>query len=266
MPASPRVDASLLVLSGAGLDAAIAERIVRALEPHFAVVPARGGGSSPQSATAVMSAAEAIEALDCAGVEQAHVVGLSFGGVIAQELAIEFPDRVRSLVLGATSAGGGLYAPPEPPVRLFLRAVGDRPAEEGLWAAVPYLYSASTRRSHPQRIGEDIKRRLATPVDVAASVRERAAAGSHDAADRLGRINAPTLVVHGEQDRITPLDNARGLASGIPDVRLLVLPESGHAFPTDCPEVAAELLSFLLGHSPARRAPVTRRTGRAARA
>ncbi|MGA2011823.1 MAG: alpha/beta fold hydrolase, partial [Solirubrobacteraceae bacterium] len=236
MPASPRVDASLLVLSGAGLDAAIAERIVRALEPHFAVVPARGGGSSPQSATAVMSAAEAIEALDCAGVEQAHVVGLSFGGVIAQELAIEFPDRVRSLVLGSTSAGGRLDTPPEPPVALFLRDLGDRPAEEGLWAAVPYLYSAFTRRSHPQRIGEDIERRLATPVDVAARGREQAAARSHDAADRLDRISAPTLVVHGEQDRITPLDNARGLASGIPDARLLALPESGHAFPTDCPE------------------------------
>jgi 3-oxoadipate enol-lactonase len=182
-------------------------------------------------------------------VDRAHIVGLSFGGVIAQEIAIQHPLRIGRLVLGATSAGGALYARPEPEVRHFIRRLRELPAEEGLWAAVPYLYAAATRRHHAPLIGEDIARRLSGPVDPRAYRGQRATARAHDAAGRLGQITAPTLVIHGEQDRIVPLDNGRRLAAGIAGSQFMSLPGGAHAFPTDVPEVRRELVNFLRGHS-----------------
>src|ERR1700760_35862 len=186
----------VLVLTGVGLTTAVSLRSIAGLETHFRVIRA--------NSTGVAGANDALASLDAAGVEQAHVVGLSFGATIAQELAIGHPDRVRSLVLGSSTAGGDLYAPPEPAVRDFVRRLDELPAEEGLWASVPYLYAASTCRRNAPLIGEDIAQRLHQPLDPRAYAKQLAIARAHDTAARLGDISAPTLVVHGEHDRILP--------------------------------------------------------------
>jgi 3-oxoadipate enol-lactonase len=255
----------VLALTGVGLTAAIALRSIAELKTYFQVLAPQGDAASGAERNA--PTAEVARAwLDAARVERAHVVGLSFGATVAQELAIEYPDRVEALVLGSSTAGGERYAPPELGVRLFVRRLIELPAEEGLWASVPYLYAATTRRRHGPLIGEDITWRMRTPPDPRSYRRQHALARGHDASARLARITAPTLVVHGEQDRILPLENGRRLADGIAEARFMPLPGAAHAFPTDLPEVSRELVSFLLANSPRPAGSAATRSGRATRA
>lgn len=280
-PADARAHPPVLVLTGVGLTAAVALRSVAPLESHFHVLLAPLGvvrDDRPPEEPTVTTTDAALALLDRAGVNQAHVAGLSFGGVIAQEIAIRHPERVRSLVLGSSTAGGSRYVAPERAVRQFLRRVVDLPNEEGLWAAVPYLYAETTCRRHAPLIGEDIAWRLGRPLDPRCYRAQHAIARAHDAGPRLAAITAPTLVMHGAQDRILPLDNGRLLAGAITGAQFIALPGGAHAFPTDVPDAWRDLVSFLLAHSrpeqgpPASAGPTTssgspaRRNGRAGRA
>jgi len=262
----------VLLLTGVGLTAAVALRTVAQLEKDFHLLPPSPDSTrDDETAGAPTTTGDAVRTLDDASVEQAHVVGLSFGAAIAQELAIRHPERVRSLVLASSTAGGELYVAPERPIRQFLRRLVELPAEEGLWATVPYLYSEATYRRHAPLIGEDIARRLERPLDPRSYRAQRAIARAHDTSTRLAAITAPTLVIHGEQDRILPLDNGRLLAGAIAGAKFIALQIGAHAFPTDVPDASAALLSFLLAHSPpparpATQRPTTTRTARAGRA
>ena len=168
--------------------------------------------------------------------------GLSFGGMVAQELVLRHPERVRSLVLGATSAGGRLRTPPAEGAADFIRRRAEMPADEGLWAAVPYNYALATRRRAADRIGQDVAARLRDPVPPEDHRVQREAVLEHDAAARLGAVAAPTLVVHGEEDLMVPPANAHALADAIPGARLHLVPDAAHVIPTDAPEADAEVL------------------------
>src|SRR5262249_44135022 len=159
--------------------------------------------------------------------------GISMGGMIAQELALGFPDRVASLVLGATSAGGALATPPDPSTLAFLARRAAMPDEEGRWASVPYVYSERTRRSGGERIGEDVARRRTYAFHAGGYRAQLMAASAHDPAARLGEITAPTLVLHGTEDRMVPPANGRALATAIPGARLLELENAAHLYTTD---------------------------------
>jgi pimeloyl-ACP methyl ester carboxylesterase len=251
-PSEHRGKPTVLLLTGVGLTAAIALRSIDRLTEHFRVLalpldPVGDGAAREDDLP--LTVEHALARLDRAGVEQAHVVGLSFGGVIAQELAIRHPRRVRSLVLASSSAGGEQFVAPEPAIRHFLRGLNGLPVEESLWAAVPYLYAATTRRHHAPLIGEDIAQRFRRPLDPRAYRRQYDVARAHDTSARLDRIAAPTLVMHGEQDRVAPLENGRRLAAGISGAHFIPLPGGAHAIPTDVPDAAPKLVSFLLAHS-----------------
>jgi pimeloyl-ACP methyl ester carboxylesterase len=166
--------------------------------------------------------------------------------MIAQELALRHPGRLRSLVLGATTPGGSRAVGAAPEVLAFFERRASMPAEEAVWASVPYNYGPATRASHAGRIGEDIAQRLRYPIEPEPYVAQLGAALGHDAHDRLGAIAAPTLVVHGEADVMVAPGNAPLLADAIPGARLSLWPGAGHLYPTDEPRADAAVAEFLL--------------------
>jgi pimeloyl-ACP methyl ester carboxylesterase len=209
----------------------------------------RGAGRSERPAgglTLAGMAADAVSVLDAAKVARAHVYGISMGGMIAQELALRYPERVDALVLGATSAGGTAATAPDRETLAFLGRRATVPDEEGRWASVPYVYSERTRRSGGQRIGEDFARRRAYRFDPVGYGAQLAAALQHNAAARLGDISAPTLVVHGAEDRMVPPANGRTLAAAIAGARLLELEDAAHLYTTDEPAADDAVLDFLI--------------------
>lgn len=190
-------------------------------------------------------AQDAIAVLDAAGVQRAHVYGISLGGMIAQEIALEYRDRVQRLVLGATTPGGSnAIAAPLQTLEFFQRRA-EMPAEEGVWASVPYNYAPGTRARGGERIAQDIEQRLRFPVESEPYAAQLAAGFGHDTYDRLAEVAVPTLVVHGQQDVMVNPGNGRLLAERIPGARLAEFPAAAHLYPTDEPLADREVASFL---------------------
>ena len=212
--------APVLLVMGLGMTATGWWRTVPVLAESFRVVSFdnRGVGRSarpPGPYTVAQMADDAAAVLDAAGEARAHVYGVSLGGMIAQELALRHPERVASLVLGATTPGGSGGVPADDATLAFFRRRGETPADEAVWASVPYNYGPATRRQHGQRIAEDIERRLRFPIEPAPYAAQLAAALGHDVLGRLGQLDVPTLVVHGEEDCMVPAENGRILARAI---------------------------------------------------
>jgi 3-oxoadipate enol-lactonase len=178
------------------------------------------------------------------------VFGASMGGMIAQELALHDPSRVRSLVLGCTACGGRHSVPASKEVAAALRARETMTREEAMWVMAPYIFDAGTPR---ERVAEDIAVRLAAKVGNDGYFGQlagiRAWSGTFD---RLGALTMPTLVIHGETDQLVPPENGRIVAGAIPGARLVMIPRASHIFFTDQLEVAsAALLGFLAAAPPA---------------
>jgi pimeloyl-ACP methyl ester carboxylesterase len=179
--------------------------------------------------------ADAAGVLDAYGIPAAHVVGVSAGGALAQLLALDFPDRVRSLVLISTSRAlpGGRELPP--PTAEFMRfmttvEVDWSDAESVIRYLAAYTRAqAGGRRPFDEPAAQELARR---EVERA---RDFAAAQNHDAIPDDGRtreplssIAAPTLVIHGTADPMFPVEHGEALADEIPDARLVKLEDAGH--------------------------------------
>ena len=261
----------LLLITGFTISSAVFEPVLELYGRRFECITYdnRGSGRSgvPLRPTSMPElAADAAGLLRSIGVESAHAYGLSMGGMIAQELAIRFPERVRGLVLGGTTPGGPRAA--RPTLR-ELRALGAAAAGgagegPGSWLA-GWLFSDEFRREQPERVRELLRffaRHRATPQGAWS---HWWATVYHDTISRLGSIEAPTLVMHGERDGMAPISNARLLASRIPDAELALVPRAGHAYMLERPEASFSLLTGWLD----RRGPIPAgapRTGVAARA
>jgi pimeloyl-ACP methyl ester carboxylesterase len=160
----------------------------------------------------------------------AHVVGLSLGGIVAQQLALDHPDRVLSLTLLATTPGGEDL--PGPVDGLFDSAP-ELPDWSDRDAVITFL--VESERAYSPRFDEQAAREYATRVaDDPASVRtfiESPFQWGEPSRPRLHEITARTLVIHGAQDPMFPLAHGETLAGGIPGATLLVLPDTGHEYP-----------------------------------
>lgn len=208
----------------------------------------RGVGQSdvpPGPYSIATMASDAAAVLDAAGIPRAHVYGVSMGGMIAQEFALHYPDRVQSLILGCTAAGGTTAQRAEPAVLAGLQSFGSMPPEQSAQAAVPVLYDPNTPRSI---IDEDIARRLSSfPTKEGYQAQLHAIFG-WESYSRLSKINAPTLVIHGKMDRLVPPGNGELIAQRIPAARLVLLERAGHLFSSDQPDAAHKaIFEFLEG-------------------
>jgi 3-oxoadipate enol-lactonase len=190
-----------------------------------------------------LMASDALAALDAAGVDRAHVYGISMGGMIAQEFALQYPDRVRSLILGCTAAGGPNAVRAEPEATEMLMARGKMTPQEAAEAAVPFIYHRDTPRA---RIDEDMAVRRDWLARPEAYVNQLAGILKWEAYSRLDQVRAPTLVIHGDSDRLVAPGNAQLIAGRIPGAKLVIIPNASHIYTTDQPEASQQaVLNFL---------------------
>ncbi len=216
------------------------------LSRHFSLLAmdVRGAGRSdaPQmDYTMAMMAQDIAELLFKLGWDKAHVFGVSMGGMIAQELALNYPERVEKLVLGCTSCGKRSLAPPEE-ARQALSQSGNLTPEE----IAALMYPPEFIQKHPEVIAAALKREAIYPMPPEVLARQYAAVMSFDSYDRLVQIQAPTLVITGDQDKMINPENSRLLADLIPQARLEVIPGSGHGFTEQEPEKVLALLHDFL--------------------
>jgi pimeloyl-ACP methyl ester carboxylesterase len=187
-------------------------------------------------------ARDAVGLLDELGWERAHVLGISMGGMVAQELALQHPERIRTLALGCTSCGGpgSAMAPQSTLERLSAGMLsGDRELaiRTGFEVNVSAAFAA---RDGAYETFRAMAKSLPAPVPVI-MLQLQAIAG-HDTSARLPSLALPTLVIHGDEDQMLPVENGRLIASLIPDAQLEVLHGVGHMFWWEQPARAAELV------------------------
>ena len=174
---------------------------------------------------------DAAAVLDAARVGPANVFGISMGGMISQQLVIRHPERVRSLVLGATFGSHLRSSKPSPTVARDLFLVGIL-ARRGLPMA-QLLVSDEFRHASGARLARWVGGLDRAERKVAR--RQALAIALHEAEADLQRLRTPTLVISGDRDRLVPVENSRRLARIIPRARLVELPGAGHAFPFERP-------------------------------
>ena len=195
------------------------------------LVDNRGVGASdaPEGPyTVPMLAADAVAVLDDAGIERAHVFGVSLGGFIAQEVALTYPERVRKLVLGSTSPGGpDAYPMPARGVEAF-RNFQTLDREAGLRLMAENSLGESGVRERPELADEIYAYRLERAPSLAAWQAQFAASRAWDALGRISAISAPTLVFHATADTVIDSRNGELLAERIPGARLQLIPDRGH--------------------------------------
>jgi pimeloyl-ACP methyl ester carboxylesterase len=229
----------LLLLHGIGSNRRAFRHQLAELSDAWTVVawdaPGYGQSDDPSEPFTLADLADqAVGLLDELEAEQAHVLGVSMGGVIAQVVYHRHPLRVRSLILADTNTGGGGLPEPERSARVqgrleALERLGPRGMAE---ARAPVLLQPDA----PADL-------LADVTDIMAEVRPagyRAAAialGQTDVSSLLSRINVPTLVIHGAQDRVVPVETGRMLTNSIAGARLVVIPEAGHVANQEQPEL-----------------------------
>ena len=235
--------APLLLIHGLGYARWGWEPVVEPLARSFDVIlfDNRGIGESdapPGPYTAAGLAADAAQVLDEAGVERAHVLGTSLGGMVAQELALAAPERVDRLVLACTTPGGPESFPmPEQTVKLLTSGATLRQFVENALAPDP-----------DEEIVERILRhREATAQPFDAWSAQAAAGAAFDALDRVEGIAAPTLILHGTEDAVVDSRNAALLERRIPDARVELFPGAGHLFFWEQPDRFVEIVTEFLG-------------------
>lgn len=240
----------ILLIMGLGVSLEGWNRIGPALATRYRTIlfDNRGVGRSdvpPGPYPMSTMAADAAAVLDAAGVARAHVFGNSMGGMIAQEFALQYPDRVASLILGCTSCGGRDAVPAAPHVASALGARATMTREEAMWAMAPYIYDAQTPRA---RIAEDFAARLSAPATADGYFAQLAGIRAwRGTRPRLASIAAPTLVIHGETDALVPPENGRLLAGAIANARLVMIPGASHVYATDRFDAALDaVMSFLM--------------------
>ena len=190
-----------------------------------------------------LMASDAAAVLEAAGVKHAHTIGVSMGGMIAQEFALQHPDRVHSLVLGCTAPGGSQAVKAEPGARDLLMARSEMTPDQAMEASVPYIYASSTPRA---RIEEDFAVRRKCFPSPRGYMAQLQGILSWEAYSRLSTIQAPTLVIHGDCDRLVPPANGQLIADRIPGAKLVILSQASHIFTTDQPEASlGAILEFL---------------------
>lgn len=247
--AAPASGTPLVLIQGLGYTSDMWHRVLPGLSaPRRTIrVDNRGVGRSsvPDTPWSIEEMADdVINAMNDAGVERAHVFGVSMGGLIAQELALRHPSRVEKLILGCTHPGGSDAVRMDPAAATMLMDRTPKSAREVIEASIPFVYAETTSRDDIER---DISARVRYALRATAYWGQLDAMRSHHGTlPRLPEVTAPTLVIHGTVDKLVQPGNAELIAKAIPGARLAWLEGAGHVFWTDQPEPSVALINDFL--------------------
>ncbi|MEN9717935.1 MAG: hypothetical protein RIQ99_813 [Pseudomonadota bacterium] len=216
-----------------------------------AVIAALMNGQTPQVPyTLTDMADDAAALLDALGIASAHVVGGSMGGMIAQLVAANHPDKVLTLTSIFSSTGNPALPPARPEA---MAALLGRPANADLETLIDFGVQTARAIGSPAypapeadlraRIARDIQRSF-YPQGLARQFAAIVADGDRRA--RLQAITAPTLVIHGEDDPLVPVDGGQDTAANIAGARLHTIPGMGHDLPT---ELTAQIAAAIAAHA-----------------
>ena len=237
-----REDASpLILLEGMGGDIPGWRRNIPVLAEKLRVVAYdfRGNGNSDEPrgpATMATFVDDTLALLDALGIDRAHLYGQSFGGMVAQEMALTKRDRVRTLILGCTHAGP----------RHVVRVKDSKVPKGEPWRS---MYSPGFPDRRPDHVAEDLRIGAAQPKHPEGGRRQWEAMQGFDSFDRLPGLDVPTLVLHGTEDLAVSPENGRLLAERIPGAELVLLEGAGHLYHSEQAEAAdAAVLSFVRRH------------------
>ncbi len=213
----------------------------------------RGVGRSDQSPgpyTMQMFVDDVTGLMDHLGIGIAHVYGLSMGGMIAQQLALDRPGRVSSLVLGATCCGGTHSLLPSPETVQVLARIAEMPAGEAMEATAQAILGTSSLPTRQELVKEIMKRGAECPPSRRGLKGQMEALAFFDVYERLHEVKVPALILAGTEDVLMPPENSRLLASLIPSAEIVLIEEAGHCYIWEVPEKAdAIVLDFLRRHS-----------------
>lgn len=238
----------LFLLQGLGLSSRFWLQLPQHLSSRFRVVLVdnRGTGRSdrPRGPYSIRAMArDTLSVADALGLEHFGLAGISMGGMIAQEVALQAaPGRISGLALLATTCGlprGRI--PPMSSILTLLRGANRTP--ETLREIRKLIVSPEAYEADPH-LFSDFERLMAeSPTSPSVFLRQLLAASLHSTGRRLGQIRCPTLVVTGDGDRLIPPENSRIISRLIPGARLEVVPGAGHAFPLERREYLPPLLT-----------------------
>jgi pimeloyl-ACP methyl ester carboxylesterase len=225
----------LVLIMGLRRNAEWWHRQIPELSKHFTIIAFdnRGAGRSDKPE---MDYSIRLFADDTAGlmnflrIPKAHILGISMGGYIAQELAINHPDKVNGLILGCTSCGGSrAVSMSEERIEKFAANKGLTP-EQILRKDMDLYFSDRFVREHPERIEEfvNISFRYYQPAD--AFFRQLNACLNHDTVDRVSEVSSPTLIMTGDDDHLVPSENSLILKELMPEADLELFPGCRHCF------------------------------------
>lgn len=237
----------LAIMGMSGTSLHWGEPFLSAVREHFEVIAYdhRGVGVSSRvegQLTIAQMAEDAAGLLGALELDAAHILGISMGGMVAQELALAHPDRVRTLMLGCTYCGGegSVLASPEV-MRPLTEAMmsGDRQrALRASWEVNVSPAMADDQEAYARFLAIAAQRAVAVPVIMA----QMQAIAGHDTNARLSQLKMPTLVIHGTADQLLPVQNGRLIASRIPGSKLEIFDGVGHLFFWERPQLSAELI------------------------
>lgn len=253
--AGPPGAPTVVFVGGMGSSRAAWQIQVRALAPSFDVLTYdhRGTGDSDvvdEPVTMTDYASDLVRLLDELNIAEAAFVGLSFGGRVLQRLALDWPERVAGLVLGGTSCAGVSAAVSAGTEAMRAPPLTDPAAEQARWETLilPHLFGARYRERFPERMRSLARWRARYPTSSVGLARQWQAHQSFDVCAQLRFIRAPTLILHGEDDTLSPVESARRLADGIPGASLTLLDGVGHSPNVeDADRFNAAIRDFLTG-------------------
>jgi pimeloyl-ACP methyl ester carboxylesterase len=227
----------LLMVMGLGASSASwAPELLSELARSFQIIvyDNRGTGQSDKPDVPYsleMFAADAVAVLDELKLPRVHLFGVSMGGMIAQEIALRYGARLRTLTLGCTTCGGKNAVPPPPESAQLLTAPRDGLSDaDVIRRGWPLAYTPEYIKTHRAELEASIPRLLVNPTPTFIFKRHLNATYQLKTYERLPQIATPTLVITGAVDVLMPARNSEILAERIPDAKLYIIPNAGHAF------------------------------------